>query len=107
MSRKKFEKVIVTDLGGALKLLAWHSDKVDGILHTDGGGAPFIAERINHERDSGGDYTRTGRLFRVSPQIVAELKKRKMVEPMMLMGPVRNRLEISETGRAWLMRRVK
>src|SRR3990167_8465017 len=100
---QKFEKVTIKDIEAALRLLVG-SEKRDGVIHTDGQEGPYIEERINHERCSGGGYSTTGRLFRVFSKVVVELKKRKMVEPMLLMGPVFTRLEVSDVGYSWFRR---
>src|SRR3989338_10360194 len=95
-----FEDGIITEIESALMLL----DK-SGMLCTDGEGGAYIVERTHHERDSGGSYTTSGKRFRVTTEVVVELKRRRMVEPEVIMGgPLRNSLEISEVGSQWLTR---
>ena len=96
-----FEEGIVTEVESALMLLKNRS----GMLCTGGEEGAYIVERVHHDRDSGGSYTTSGERFWVSAEVVAELKRRRMVEPEVIMGgPLRNRLEISEVGSQWLTR---
>jgi hypothetical protein len=102
----QFEGQIITDLVVALELLDRH-DGVDGVLCTDDETGAYIAERVHREGSSGSDYSSTtGRRRSVSTEIVSRLKLMRLVEPVILMGPLHNQLEISVSGLQWLRREL-
>lgn len=103
---RQFEGQVITDLVVALELLD-QRDGVDGVLRTDDETGAYIAERVHHDGSSGGDYSSTtGRRRSVSMEVVSKLKLMRLVEPVILMGPLPNRLEISVSGLQWLRREL-